>query len=195
MSKITNDQIDEEIINEEIIKDQEQGVKMDIGEILEDIKPKKIKKEKIKKPRKPMTESHRLKLLEALKKARVASALKRGKASRAKKILKEKNDENVDKILDDHIKAKKDKEDEKDKTILELKAKLDGLTLQDIIPKIKKKKIEKIVEDDDDIEVEIIPEIKKVEIKKIEIKKVEPIKSILKKKKVVTFMPRRKPNN
>jgi hypothetical protein len=121
--------------------------------------------------------------------------LKRGKASRAKKILKEKNDENVDKILDDHIKAKKDKEDEKDKTILELKAKLDGLTLQDIIPKIKKKKIEKIVEDDDDIEVEIIPEIKKVEIKKIEIKKVEPIKSILKKKKVVTFMPKRKPNN
>lgn len=184
-------------IEEPMQLEEDKGIKMEIEELIdnETIIPKKIKKEKIKKPRKPLSDSHRAKLLEALKKARIASALKRGKASRAKKILKEKNDENVDKILDDHIKAKKDKEDEKDKTILELKAKLDGLTLQDIIPKIKKKKIEKIVEDDDDIEVEIIPEIKKVEIKKIEIKKVEPIKSILKKKKVVTFMPKRKPNN
>ena len=185
-------------IEEPMQLEEDQGIKMEIEELIdnETIIPKKIKKEKIKKPRKPLSDSHRAKLLEALKKARIASALKRGKASRAKKILKEKNDENVDKILDDHIKAKQDKEDEKDKTILELKARLDGLVLQDIIPKIKKKKIEKIVEEvEPDIEVEIIkegiPEIKKVEIKKVEI----PIKSILKKKKVVTFMPRRKPNN
>ena len=188
MSKIT-DEIMESPIEE--IKMEDEGVKMEISN--ETIKPKKEKKEKIKKPRKPLSDSHRAKLLEALKKARIASALKRGKASRAKKILKEKNDKDVDKILDDHIKAKQDKEDEKDKTISELKAKLDGLVLQDIIPKIKKKKIEKIVEEvEPEFDVEIIEKPKPV-IPKIPEVKPKPLLPI--KKKVVTFMPKKKPQN
>ena len=85
-------------------------LQMEIDAIIES---KTIKK--VKKPRKPMTAEHKAKLMESLAKARAASALKRGKKAKAKKILKEKDDAEVDKILDLHIKSKAEKEEAKDK--------------------------------------------------------------------------------
>lgn len=90
---------------------------------------------KAKKPRKAMTAEHKAKCLASLKKAREASQLKRGKKARAKKIMKQKDDDEVDKILDLHIKSKAEKEEAKDKEIAALKKKLNSLTLQDVIPK------------------------------------------------------------
>tara|TARA_R110000824_G_scaffold34846_3_gene110024 strand:- start:2059 stop:2631 length:573 start_codon:yes stop_codon:yes gene_type:complete len=103
-------------------------LELDDVEIIETIKP-------IKKKRKPMTAEHKAKCMASLKKAREASQLKRGKKAKAKKIMKEKDDAEVDKILDLHIKSKAEKEEAKDKEISALKKKLDSLTLQDIIPK------------------------------------------------------------
>ena len=103
-------------------------LEIDDVEIIETIKP-------IKKKRKPMTAEHKAKCMASLKKAREASQLKRGKKANAKKIMKEKDDAEVDKILDLHIKSKAEKEEAKDKEISALKKKLDSLTLQDIIPK------------------------------------------------------------
>ena len=98
------------------------------AEVIETIKP-------IKKKRKPMTAEHKAKCMASLKKAREASQLKRGKKARAKKIMKEKDDAEVDKILDLHIKSKAEKAEAKDKEIAMLKKKLNSLTLQDVIPK------------------------------------------------------------
>ena len=84
------------------------------AEIIDHIKP-------IKKKRKPMTAEHKAKCMASLKKAREASQLKRGKKARAKKIMKEKDDEEVDKILDLHIKSKAEKAQAKDKEIAMLK--------------------------------------------------------------------------
>ena len=98
------------------------------AEVIETIKP-------IKKKRKPMTAEHKAKCMASLKKAREASQLKRGKKARAKKIMKEKDDDEVDKILDLHIKSKAEKSEAKDKEIAMLKKKLNSLTLQDVIPK------------------------------------------------------------
>ena len=98
------------------------------AEVIETIKP-------IKKKRKPMTAEHKAKCMASLKKAREASQLKRGKKARAKKIMKEKDDDEVDKILDLHIKSKAEKAEAKDKEIAMLKKKLNSLTLQDVIPK------------------------------------------------------------
>jgi len=94
---------------------------------------------KVKKKRKPMTADHKAKCLAALEKARAASQLKRGKKAKAKKIIKEKDDAEVDKILDLHLKEKAEKEGAKDKEIADLKKKLNSLTLQDVIPKPPKK--------------------------------------------------------
>lgn len=94
---------------------------------------------KVKKKRKPMTAEHKAKCLAALEKARAASQLKRGKKAKAKKIIKEKDDAEVDKILDLHLKDKAEKEGAKDKEIADLKKKLNSLTLQDVIPKPPKK--------------------------------------------------------
>ena len=91
-------------------------LEIDDVEIIETIKP-------IKKKRKPMTAEHKAKCMASFKKAK------------AKKIMKEKDDAEVDKILDLHIKSKAEKEEAKDKEISALKKKLDSLTLQDIIPK------------------------------------------------------------
>ena len=77
-------------------------MKLNDAEIIDPIKP-------IKKKRKPMTAEHKAKCMASLKKAREASQLKRGKKARAKKIMKEKDDEEVDKILDLHIKSKAEK--------------------------------------------------------------------------------------
>ena len=108
------------------------------AEVIETIKP-------IKKKRKPMTAEHKAKCMASLAKARAASQLKRGKKAKAKKILKEKDDAEVDKILDLHIKSKAEKEQAKDKEIAMLKKKLESLTLQDVIPKpVPKNESEKV---------------------------------------------------
>lgn len=117
-----------------------ENIEMEINE--EEITPKKVKKEKKpkeKKARKPMTPEHKAKLLAGLKKARAASNLARAKRSQVKKIQKEKEDEEVDRILRENLLAKSKKTDDKDKEIERLKKKLESLTLQDVIKKPKKK--------------------------------------------------------
>jgi len=114
-------------------------------------------KPKVKKPRKPMSAEHKAKALEALKKAREASKLARGKKAQAKKIIKSKKEEETDDIIRKSLLEKTTKSDEKDKEIARLKKKLDGLTLQDVIPKQKKvafkEPLPPIKETDDDIGV------------------------------------------
>jgi hypothetical protein len=90
-------------------------------------------KKKVKKPRKPMTAEHKAKLLLSLAKAREQSCLKRGLKSQAKKILKAKDEAETNEIIRKSLLAK-DVEDPRDIQIRELKARLDGLTLQKPIP-------------------------------------------------------------
>lgn len=118
------------------------GENIEIEIIEEEITPKKEKKEKKpkeKKPRKPMTPEHKAKLLAGLQKARMASNLARAKRSQVKKIQKEKEAEEVDRILRENLLAKSKKTDDKDKEIERLKKKLESLTLQDVIKKPPKK--------------------------------------------------------
>tara|TARA_R110000824_G_scaffold167698_1_gene344717 strand:- start:164 stop:604 length:441 start_codon:yes stop_codon:yes gene_type:complete len=95
-------------------------------------------KKKVKKPRKPMSAEHKAKLLLSLAKAREQSCLKRGLKSQAKKILKEKDEAETNEIIRKSLLAK-DVEDPRDVQIRELKARLDGLTLQDVVKKPKAK--------------------------------------------------------
>ena len=95
-------------------------------------------KKKVKKPRKPMSAEHKAKLLLSLAKAREQSCLKRGLKSQAKKILKEKDEAETNEIIRKSLLAK-DVEDPRDIQIRELKARLDGLTLQDVVKKPKAK--------------------------------------------------------
>lgn len=113
-------------------------------ETIEEKETPKTKPKKEKKKRKPMTPEHKAKLLEGLKKARERSNLMRKKRSEAKKIIKRKEDEEVERILHENLLAKGKKEDAKDKEIERLKKKLESLTLQDVIKKPKKKKVERI---------------------------------------------------
>ena len=108
-------------------------------EINEEKETPKEKPKKEKKKRKPMTPEHKAKLLEGLKKAREKSNLMRKKRSEAKKIIKRKENEEVDRILHENLLSKGKKEDDKDKEIERLKKKLESLTLQDVIKKPKKK--------------------------------------------------------
>ena len=130
------------INNEEVVEEPKTlpNISMSVEKIEEE-PPKKIKKK-----RRPMTAEHKAKLVASLAKAREASALKRGKVAKAKKILKAQDDEQVDKILDAHIKNKKEKETLKDKEIAKLKSQLENLTLQDVVPK-KPKVMETIKEE------------------------------------------------
>ncbi len=109
-------------------------------EIKEEKDTPKEKPKKEKKKRKPMTPEHKAKLLEGLKKAREKSNLMRKKRSEAKKIIKRKEDEEVERILHENLLSKGKKEDDKDKEIARLKKKLESLTLQDVIKKPKKNK-------------------------------------------------------
>ncbi len=119
-----------------------------------ELEVKEVKEIKPKKKRKPMSEEHKAKLLKSLEKARIQSALKRGKKAKAKQILKEQDDAEVDKILDLHIKSKEAKENQKDKEIKRLQAKLDNLTLQDVLPKKPKSKPLPIIEEEHEEEHE-----------------------------------------
>ena len=111
-------------------------LEMIIDEIDEPTPKKKVKKEK--KPRKPMSAEHKAKLLLSLAKAREQSCLKRGLKSQAKKILKEKDEAETNEIIRKSLLAK-DVEDPRDVQIKELRARLDGLTLQDVVKKPKAK--------------------------------------------------------
>ncbi len=113
-------------------------------EIKEEEETPKEKPKKEKKKRKPLTPEHKAKLLEGLKKAREKSNLMRKKRSEAKKIIKRKENEEVDRILHENLLSKGKKEDDKDKEIARLKKKLESLTLQDVIKKPKPKKVERI---------------------------------------------------
>jgi len=158
MSEEFNPDISESL---EIISEQSPAENIEIELIEEEITPK-TKPKKEKKKRKPMTPEHKAKLLEGLKKAREKSNLMRKKRSEAKKIIKRKEDEEVERILHENLLAKGKKEDDKDKEIARLKKKLESLTLQDVIKKPKKKKVvriptpepEELTEEDSDPEPE-----------------------------------------
>ena len=107
-----------------------------------------------RKPRKPMTAEHKEKLLTALTKAREISKIKRGKTAQAKKILKEEKNRETDEIIRKSLMVK-DKPDTRDEEIINLKNKINKLTLQEVIKEPKKvKKVSKKVEK----ELEEIPE-------------------------------------
>ena len=107
-----------------------------------------------RKPRKPMTPEHKEKLLKALTKAREISKIKRGKTAQAKKILKEEKNRETDEIIRKSLMVK-DKPDTRDEEIINLKNKINKLTLQEVIKEPKKvKKVSKKVEK----ELEEIPE-------------------------------------
>ena len=112
-------------------------------------------KKKVKKPRKPMSAEHKAKLLLSLAKAREQSCLKRGLKSQAKKILKEKDEAETNEIIRKSLLAK-DVEDPRDIQIRELKARLDGLTLQDVVKKPKAKP--KPIPEESEAEAEPEPE-------------------------------------
>tara|TARA_R110000765_G_scaffold55166_3_gene109596 strand:- start:443 stop:1009 length:567 start_codon:yes stop_codon:yes gene_type:complete len=117
----------------------EDSVIMNVEKIIDD-EPTLTKKGKIKKPRKPMTPEHKEKLLSSLKKAREQSALKRGLKSHAKKIIKAADEAETNDIIRKSLLVKaKAEEDPRDIEIKKLRAKLDGLTLQDVIKKPKPK--------------------------------------------------------
>ena len=102
--------------------------------LLDEPEPPKPKKEK--KPRKPMTPEHKEKLMKSLAKAREKSALNRGLKSKAKKILKAKDEaETMDIIRKSQLSIP----DSRDDRIKELQNRLDGLTLQDVVVKPKRK--------------------------------------------------------
>ena len=146
--------------NDEVIQAEVPAIPTVIDEIVE--KPPKVK---VKKPRKPMSEEHKAKLVASLVKAREQSALKRGLKSQAKKIIKEKEDAETNEIIRKSLLAK-DKEDPRDIQIKELKARLDGLTLQDVVKKPKKKALPKVIDNESEEDLMFEIEIEKVEIEK-----------------------------
>ena len=105
-----------------------------------ELEVKEVKETKPKKKRKPMSEEHKAKLLKSLEKARIQSALKRGK---------------------------KAKENIKDKEIKRLQAKLDNLTLQDVLPKKPKSKpLPKIEEEPTEDDIGTVNMDKEIQIQK-----------------------------
>tara|TARA_R110000787_G_scaffold31374_1_gene83318 strand:+ start:55 stop:624 length:570 start_codon:yes stop_codon:yes gene_type:complete len=117
----------------------EEPITLNVEKVIDD-EPILTKKGKIKKPRKPMSAEHKAKLLLSLKKAREQSVLKRGLKSQAKKILKEADDAETNEIIRKSLLVKaKAEEDPRDIEIKKLRAKLDGLTLQDVVKKPKSK--------------------------------------------------------
>ena len=121
------------------MSNNDEPVALTVEKVIDD-EPILTKKGKIKKPRKPMTPEHKAKLMLSLKKAREQSALKRGLKSQAKKILKEADEAETNEIIRKSLLVKaKAEEDPRDIEIKNLKAKLDGLTLQDVVKKPKTK--------------------------------------------------------
>ena len=147
-------------------------------EIKEEEDTPKEKPKKEKKKRKPLTPEHKAKLLEGLKKAREKSNFMRKKRSEAKKIIKRKENEEVDRILHENLLSKGKKEDDKDKEIARLKKKLESLTLQDVIKKPKPKKVIKTTPEpvEEIIEEEILEIIKEDKVLEV----VTPTKTVKK---------------
>jgi hypothetical protein len=158
--------------NDEVIQAEVPAIPTVIDEIVE--KPPKVK---VKKPRKPMSEEHKAKLVASLVKAREQSALKRGLKSQAKKIIKEKEDAETNEIIRKSLLAK-DKEDPRDIQIKELKARLDGLTLQDVVKKPKKKALPKVIDNESEEDLMFEIEIEKEKPKPISKASKEPMEEI-----------------
>ena len=134
------------------MSNNDDSIVMDVEKVIDEepIKPKKVK---VKKPRKPMTPEHKEKLLKSLKKAREQSALKRGLKSQAKKIIKAADEAETNDIIRKSLLVKaKAEEDPRDIEIKKLRAKLDGLTLQDVIKKPKPKPKPKVIIEEDTFE-------------------------------------------
>jgi len=103
---------------------------------------------KPRKPKKKMSEHHKAKCVESLKKAREASAIKRKEKAEYKKIMKKKEQDEITDVINTSRAKDKERSDEKDAIILRLKKQLDNLTLNDVVakPKRKMKKMETIIE-------------------------------------------------
>ena len=128
-----------------------------------------------------MSEHHKAKCVESLKKAREASAIKRKEKAEYKKIMKKKADDEMKEIINNSRALDKESNDEKDKIILRLQKQLNNLTLNDVIskpkPKRPVKKMETIIEDNDGNH-EDVQELPK-QCKQQPVLKAEPIKKPL----------------
>ena len=151
------------------------------------VKPKAVK---AKKPRKPMSEEHKAKLLAGLVKAREASAVKRGLKSQAKKILKEKDDAETNELVRRSLLAKS-QPDPRDVEIAELKKRLDGLTLQDVVKKPRQKKKPATIKEADEEEEEEIFEMEIEPKPRIKLSSLTSIASHIQQAPVI--IPRTKP--
>ena len=111
-----------------------------------------------RKYKKPMSEHHKAKCVESLKKAREASAIKRKKTAEAKKIMKKEEEAKLDAIINSSREKENKKNDERDRIILRLQKQLDNITLNDVIKKPPPKpKIETIIEEEEEEEPIQIP--------------------------------------
>lgn len=140
---------------------------------------------KVRKPKKKMSEHHKAKCVESLKKAREASAIKRKEKAEYKKIMKKKADDEMKEIINNSRALDKESNDEKDKIILRLQKQLNNLTLNDVIskpkPKRPVKKMETIIEDNEGNheDVQELPKQKPNKPKQQPVLKAEPIKKPL----------------
>ena len=133
------------------------AIKMIVEPIVESVVEPRVDTEilpkKVRKPKKKMSEHHKAKCVESLKKAREASAIKRKEKAEYKKIMKKKADDEMKEIINNSRALDKDSNDEKDKIILRLQKQLNNLTLNDVIskpkPKRPVKKMETIIEDNE----------------------------------------------
>tara|TARA_R110001592_G_scaffold27919_1_gene103373 strand:- start:9113 stop:9703 length:591 start_codon:yes stop_codon:yes gene_type:complete len=174
-----------EIIDPAIKMIVEPVVEPVVGHVVEPRVDNEIPPKKPRKPKKKMSEHHKAKCVESLKKAREASAIKRKEKAEYKKIMKKKADDEMKEIINNSRALDKESNDEKDKIILRLQKQLNSLTLNDVIskPKPKKrpvKKMETIIEDNEGNH-EDVQELPK-QCKQQPVLKAEPIKKPMKQK-------------
>ena len=125
-------------------------INTEVEKIIDVEEPPPKPKRKVKRP---MSEHHKAKCVESLKKAREASAIKRAKTAEAKRIIKKEEDQKLDDIINNSRQKEKSDNAEKDKIILRLQKQLDNITLNDVIKKPpakqpKKPKMVTIIEDE-----------------------------------------------
>ena len=163
------------------------AIKMIVEPVVEGVVETEIPPKKTRKPKKKMSEHHKAKCVESLKKAREASAIKRKETAEYKKIMKKKADDEMKEIINNSRALDKESNDEKDKIILRLQKQLNNLTLNDVIskpkpkPKRQVKKMETIIEDNEGNheDVQELPKQKPNKPKQQPVLKAEPIKKPL----------------
>ena len=165
------------------------AIKMIVEPIVESVVEPRVDTEippkKTRKPKKKMSEHHKAKCVESLKKAREASAIKRKEKAEYKKIMKKKADDEMKEIINNSRALDKESNDEKDKIILRLQKQLNNLTLNDVIskpkPKRQVKKMDTIIEDNEGNheDVQELPKQKPNKSKQQPVLKAEPIKKPL----------------